>query len=629
MSGIFGILSLSAQPVKKSELARMTVALRHRGPDGAGEWIAGNLGLGHQISTTSGSSRRSSTIRLQGGHLIVADARIDNRKELIATLGLRDAKPEDIEDVELISRAYAEWGELCPERLLGDFSFAIWDASAQQLFCARDCFGVRPFYYYHRADDVFVFASEIKGLLATDIVPRRINEHRIVRYLRSDLEDKTATFYQEILRLAPAHSLTIARDKMKRRCYWSLNASSELSPQPDETFAEQFREIFFDAVRARVSNCPALGSMLSGGLDSSSIVCATRDLLARRGDQVLHTFSAVFDEVPESDERLFIEAVISGKHLRSHLVNGDVLSPLMNRGESFCYQDEPFYLPNLFLHQELYDKARAQGVRVVLDGFDGDTVVSHGLQHLGYLARRCRWVALGNEIVSLSAHSQCSAWNIIRHSLLGSIIPQSLKTLYWFARRASDRGPGTSRIVNADFARGLGIGPRAPVSGSRQKQTGTDARNSHYRSLTSGLIPFALEVADRAAAVSSVEPRYPFLDRRLVEFCLALPLEQKLKKGWTRVVMRRALKDTLPHEVCWRGTKSDLSPNFARALLRFDKELLDQEIGDAANRVWRYADMKFVREAFQRCLATPSNNDALVVWKVITLALWLERIQSC
>jgi asparagine synthase (glutamine-hydrolysing) len=145
----------------------------------------------------------------------------------------------------------------------------------------------------------------------------------------------------------------------------------------------------------------------------------------------------------------------------------------------------------------------------------------------------------------------------------------------------------------------------------------------------SGLIPFALEVADRAAARSSVEPRYPFFDRRLVEFCLALPPEQKLKKGWTRVVMRRALRGTLPREVCWRGTKSDLSPNFTRALLKFDRRVLDQKINDTSARVWRYADMKFVRGAYQRYLGASSNNDALVVWKMVTLALWLEHTQIC
>jgi asparagine synthase (glutamine-hydrolysing) len=628
VSGILGILSLSGQPINTVQFARMMTALGHRGPDGSGQWIEGHLGLGYEISAASGARRSSFTFRSNDGHLIVADARIDNRKELIAALGLRN-DTGDIGDAELIWHAYVKWGERCPERLLGDFSFAIWDAAAQQLFCARDCFGVKPFCYYHSADDVFVFASEIKALLATNLVPRRINEYRIVQYLRSDLEDKTTTFYQEVFRLAPAHSLTITLHKIEPHCYWSPDPSSELSPQSDETFAEQFRELFFDAVYARISNCRALGSMLSGGLDSSSIVCASSDLLARAGDQVLHTFSAVFDEVPESDERPFIEAVISGHHLKPHFINGDALGPLMDCGDSFYCQDEPFYAPNLFLHQKLYDAARAHGVCVVLDGFDGDTVVSHGLHHLGDLARRCRWISLASELGSLSTHAQCSVWNVIRYQLLGSIVPQSIRTVYGFARRAKGSDRGTSQILNADFADQLSIDEQDPNTVSSYKRGTTHSRRTHYRSLMSGLIPLALEVADRAAAASSIEPRYPFFDRRLVEFCLALPPEQKLKKGWTRVVMRRALRDTLPHEVCWRGTKSDLSPNFTRALLKFDRKVLDQRINDAAARVWQYADIKFVREAYQRYLDAPSSDDALVVWKTVTLALWLQHTQIC
>ena len=627
MSGIFGMLSLSGEPASRTKLARMMVALRHRGPDGSGEWIDRNVGLGYELSTISGSTRESLTFRSDNGHLIVADARIDNRKELIATLGLRNRTPDGIGDAELISRAYMKWDELCPERLLGDFSFVVWDPTKQRLFCARDCFGVKPFYYYYSADDVFVFASEIKALLATSVVPRRINERRIGQYLRSDLEDKTTTFYQQISRLAPAHSMTIVHGQMKHRCYWSLDPSLELSPRSGEAFAEQFRELFFDAVQVRIRNCPSVGSMLSGGLDSSSIVCAARDLLGRNGKETLHTFSAVFDEVPDSDERPFIDVVVAGQRLKPHFIHGDALSPLMDCADSFWHQDEPFYVPNLFLHQKLYETARANGVGVVLDGFDGDIVVSHGLRYLGDLARSYRWVKLANEVRSLSRRFQCSVWNVIRHHLVGSIAPPLIKTLYRFARRISRQDAGTSRIVNVDFAHRLSTNDHDRKSASKYPQAATNVREAHCSDLTSGIVPFALEVAGRAAVASSIEPRYPFFDRRLVEFCLALPHEQKLDQGWTRVVMRRAMKDILPRKVCWRGTKSDLSPNFTRALLKFDWKPLDREINDEAGRVWQYADFECVQKAYQRYLAAPSINDALVLWKIITLALWLERIQ--
>src|SRR5918998_450263 len=178
MSGIVGIFYLDGRPLDPGLLRRMSESIAHRGPDGAGAWgEERGIGLGHQLfHTTPESLGEMQPLTDRGGNVVLtADARIDNRDELFATLDLDDRPRGEVGDGELILAAYKKWGERCPERLLGDFAFAIWDRRKQKFFCARDHMGLKPFYYY-RSGNIFVFASEIKALLRIPEVPQRLNE---------------------------------------------------------------------------------------------------------------------------------------------------------------------------------------------------------------------------------------------------------------------------------------------------------------------------------------------------------------------------------------------------------------------------------------------------------------------
>ncbi len=200
----------------------------------------------------------------------------------------------DDSDAELVLRAYECWGEDCPNRLLGDFAFAIWDARNQRLFCARDYVGVKPF-YYHRSASFFAFGSEIRAVLALDAVPRRLNESRLADFLVEELdrEDEESTFYQDVQRLPAGHSLTVSPGRFAVRDYWNLKAPPVLKLGSLREYGEAFREIFVDAVRCRLRSTHPVGSTLSGGIDSSSVVCTIRELLAAELKEPLHTISLV------------------------------------------------------------------------------------------------------------------------------------------------------------------------------------------------------------------------------------------------------------------------------------------------------------------------------------------------
>src|SRR2546425_624531 len=304
----------------------MLARLEHRGPDGTGAWREGPVALGHGMLHTTPESLREQQplVGTRGDLVLAADARIDNRGELCSLL----PAPSDATDAELILAAYERWGEHCPEHLLGDFAFAIWDGRTERLFCARDHFGVKPLYYHHRPGRLFAFASEIKGLLALADIPRRLNETRVAAYLVPLFEDKEVTFYEEILRLPPAHRLTVNRDGARTERYWALDPGHELRLGSDEAYAEAFRELFTDAVRCRLRSAFPVGAMLSGGLDSSSIVCVARRLVAADGGARLHTISANFDEPPQIAERRFLNAVVAQNGVRPHYLRGDPTTPL-------------------------------------------------------------------------------------------------------------------------------------------------------------------------------------------------------------------------------------------------------------------------------------------------------------
>ncbi|MFB2895112.1 lasso peptide isopeptide bond-forming cyclase [Aerosakkonemataceae cyanobacterium BLCC-F50] len=631
MSGIVGIYYFDSRPVDYTDIGRMVEMLAHRGPDGSGVWSEGSVGLGHRMLWTTPESLQEQLpfVDRVGNLVITADARIDNRDELLATLNFSDRLRGEISDSELILAAYQRWGKQCLKKLLGDFAFAIWDRQEQVLFCARDHFGVKPFYYYYQSGKFLIFASEIKALFSLPYIPCRLNEVRVADYLIEVSEDKVITSYQDVFRLPPAHSIAVSQKGIKLDVYWTLDPSCELRLGSNEEYAEKFREIFKDAVQCRLRSAFPIGSLLSGGLDSSSITCLARELLAEDGKFRLHTFSAIFENLPECDERHFISAVLAKSNLESHYLCADQLSPLVNRKQVLWHQDEVFYAPNFFILWSLCNTAHQHNVRILLNGHDGDTTVSHGIAYLNELAVKRRWLTLTKEVKGLARHSNNSALNLLFHYVwccnFKPLVPEPIRQL-WRAMHGRNRQKwGANTIINPDFAQSMDLVKRIQILQKNRWQRLQTSREAHWLNLTSGVVPLALEIADTGAAAFAIESRYPFFDKRLVEFCLMLPPEQKIHQGWTRIVMRRGMIHILPDEVRWRGGKTDLSPNFFRGLLRFEKELLEEVIFNNPKPIERYVNVPVLCQKYERYKAGKPGNEVIAIWRAVTLALWLGK----
>jgi asparagine synthase (glutamine-hydrolysing) len=648
MSAIFGIHYFDDHPVSLSALQRMAQVLAHRGPDGSGVWCSGAVGLGHRmLRTTPESLNEQLPLTDPAGEFsITADSRLDNREELIRELRLAGANLGAEADSEVILAAYRHWGEGCVARLLGDFSFAIWDERLRTLFCARDHFGVRPFYYYSAPGRIFAFATEIKALFTLPEVPCELYEVRVGDHLADVFADEESTFYCNILRLPAAHCMTVTPNGVRTRRYWSLEPSNELRLSSNEEYAERFRELFSEAVRSRLRSVSPVGSMLSGGLDSSSITCTARKLLGERGLRLL-TFSTIFDNVPKCDEREYINAVLALDGFDPHFIQGDQSGPFREIDRIHWHEDQAFYAPNFSMVWRIYKTVREKGVKVLLDGHDGDSVVSHGYKYLDELAIAGRWFTLTREIGGLAKHYGDSPLNLLRayawHYGFEPFLSRhkSLRMARRIFREIARRRPryDSSRepngtdwqdLLNPDFAAQTNMAERRTAWRKTLVNSARSEREAHYRVLTQPLQSYALEVHDSAAAAFGLEKRYPFWDRRVVEFCLSLPGEQKLFNGWTRMVMRRAMENILPKKVQWRGGKMDFSASLSYGLKTFEQDLMARIIIDNPEAIEKYVNVNVLRKSYQRFLAGEAANssDLFNIWKCTSLALWLQYAWS-
>jgi asparagine synthase (glutamine-hydrolysing) len=333
-------------------------------------------------------------------------------------------------------------------------------------------------------------------------------------------------------------------------------------------------------------------------------------------------FSAVFDEVPASDERPYMEAVLAGGGLAPNFIRADLISPLADLDRMHWHEDEPYYAPNLFIDWALYGAAQAAGVRVMLDGQDGDSTVSHGFGLLYDLSLSGRWTQAWREAGLLAERFDSTRRRVLWRQVLRPLLPVGLVETARRLRGYRREHAWQAAPIRPDFAKRLGwperVGPwlqadARPIRGER---------DGHWRKISQSLHPYYLEVGDREAAAFGLEVRSPFYDRRLVEYCLALPGNLKLRDGWSRWIMRRAMHGRLPPEVEWRGGKSNLGHNFRRSLLRYEGQRLTRWAA-APGPLAEYIDWPRVRAALERYQTTQSEADALLLWKVVTLGEWL------
>lgn len=547
MSSICGLCRPDGAPVDPSEIAAMLDRLAHWRADARGHWTAPGIGLGHLMLRTTPQSRGETLPLADPAHdlAITGDLRLDNRDALAEWLGIPAADLPAWPDGRLALEAYRTWGDRCTDHLLGDFAFAVWDGAARQLFCARDAFGIKPFFYAHDGRQT-AFASEMKGLLALPWIDRAPDETWIGDCLHRLELDNVSTLYAGIRRLPAAHVLVADRHGLRLRRYWSPGALPDPGYARDDDYVEAFRECLVRAVRRRIDTPLQVGAELSGGLDSSGVSAIAHDALRKSG-RALFTFSQVRPRGHEHvtlprDERAAIEILVrhTGMHNQPLDGGGGILDAL---AWAATYYDEPPRNVVSLYNDGLYDSASAHGVGVLLSGFGGDQCVSAaGAPPDIDLLRAGRLVALWRE---LSAPGRQGP---LRESLRLAGRAINHPAVDMLLRRRGMWRKHPYRLTRNDFARRVGMWRRAyrwnHLYAGRPLDGQPPAHPLHRPN-----VALRLEYAHVSTAARRIEYRYPLLDRELVSQYLATPARLRYHRGLGRYLFRRALEPWVPGDI--------------------------------------------------------------------------------
>jgi asparagine synthase (glutamine-hydrolysing) len=632
MSGIAGIYHLDGRPVDLALLRRMTDIIGHRGPDGAGYWLDGPVGLGHRmLHTTPESLRETQPLLDETGNLcLTLDGRVDNREELRTALEDKGTKLRTDTDAELVLQAYECWGEECPKKMIGDFAFVIWDGRMRQLFCARDPLGVKPFYYYTDGR-TFLYGSELRQLFEHTAVRREPNEGMIGEYLACAITDNQETLYWDVFRLPPAHFLLVQPGQLQKERYWDIDPARKIWYRTDGEYAEHFLDIFKEAVRCRLRSYGRVGAELSGGVDSSSIVGVIQSLYCEQGltNSGFETFSLVFPGLP-CDESAYIQDVVRMWNVKSNTVRPD-------ESETSCYAEEVRrYLdfpedPNGVVSYSLMSLAREKGFRVVLTGSGGDEWFTGSFYHYADFMRHLKIPSLIRQLRydrQLSDDSGVPAvifpsLPLLRVGLLPLVPQTARRVIKWALRR-----DGMPPWIAAPFARRIQLAERLRKNNTRP-QFQSFAQEDIHSTLVSGWLSQGKESGNRSQSWFGLERRHPFLDRRVVEFAFALPEEQRWRRDQPKFVLRQAMQGLLPETITQRLTKADFSHVFVEAFHALGGERLFDSL-TIASIGW--VDGAQVREMYRQMAQGYAQLDRGYIshvwklWMIFGIELWFNTV---
>lgn len=629
MSGIAGIHNLDGRPVDRSRLQRMTDMMAYRGPDGIGCWIDGAVGLGHAMLHTTAESLREKQPLLdeRSALCLTLDGRVDNRNELRVALQCKGLQPQADTDAELVLRAYECWGEDCPQHILGDFAFAIWDGRKREIFCARDALGIKPFYYY--ADRcTFIFGSELRQLFEGAAIPCEPNEGMIGEYLANAITSREETLYRGVLRLPPAHCLRVQQGKVELRRYWDADPTRAIRYRTDAEYAEHFLEIFKEAVRCRLRSHGGIGAELSGGLDSSSVVSVAQSLRreAAAADIDMETFSVAFPGL-DCDESDYIEDVIRKSGVKFNFVHSYEPKASCHVEYVQRHRDFPGY-PGNYMWNTIRTLAREKGYRVHLSGLGGDDWLTGS--DYGY-AELLRSFKIRELIRRARLDSRLAGTPGIMSALILGLRQDCLQLLPPAAIRAIRLvlgRQGVPKWIKSQFARRIHLSERLRRKPD-QHRFSSNAQREQYRWLNSGYLVHSFEYDDRSAAAAGFEVRHPFHDRRMVEFALALPQEQLWRQNQTKFILRQAMRGLLPESVQQRLGKADFSHSVAKSFqAQGDESLFDS----LATAPMEWVDTKQVSAIYQQLVRLYARGDEAYSdhiwppWMIFGIDLWYKMI---
>jgi asparagine synthase (glutamine-hydrolysing) len=535
LSGIAGIVHRDGAPMERALLQSLVDFLSYRGPDARGSWMETSIGLGHALlRTTRESNGERQPASLDGRYWIVADARLDGRAELIAELQrAKRVVHSNAPDCELILQAYAAWGTPCIDRLRGDFSFAVWDAGHKQLFCARDHFGIKPF-YYAQVGDLFLFSNTLNCIRMHPRVSGELNDAAIGDFLLFGLNyDNATTSFRDIQRLPPAHSLTVSVRGVQSRCYWTPPTDGRIRYAKPEEYVENFQSLLERAVADRLRT-DHVGILLSGGLDSSSVAAVAKEVARKSSTGVeIRAHTHVYNSLIPDREGNYAREVGEFLRIPVNFMAMDQAQLFERYNDPELSWPEPVDTPFLAAISDAY-RSISEDCRVLLSGEGCDNLMDFQMwPYAEDLRRRGEWWRLLTDVANY-LWVRPFPWRGIRTRALRLLGKDPDQPIYpdWLAPEFSRRESLADRWKEqTELPKSWAAHPIHPRG---------------HGSLALPLWTHLFEQNDPGATRYPVETRYPFLDLRVVNYLLALP---PFPWFYKKNLLREAMTGRIPERI--------------------------------------------------------------------------------
>lgn len=565
MNAIFGVFHQSGDSSVETDIHAMGAALRHRAIDGLHHLISGPVAIGCALMTTTPEDEgivlpaKSRCNRFA----ITADVRLDNRCELSEALGLT-AEEHALPDHEFLLRAWEKWGTATPNHLLGDFAFVIWNRFDRSLHCVTSHLGGRAFYYWEGGGK-FVFASEIKALLAASGVPSE-PDLGMIAGLGDPLHygnNPERTFYRNIRAMPAAAVMTVTPAGRRTEVYWQPAPRRQFRISDEEECIEEMRGRIFAAVKSRLRTRHPPICLLSGGLDSSSITAVAAHQLP--AGERLRTLSVTLrDKKSEGaiDERAYIDEFAGWSNLDRHFVHAEGRGPFDDLETLIRGTEEPQGTSRHYLYSEFAAQARSHGSRVILDGCYGELGPSqHSHEALTEMFLTGQWVRAARELRAQAGLESVSPWTLLRFRIVRPLIPPGFGRLLGLAQRRDLVSTRSHPFIRAEFTRQHSEMTDSAIA-ERIARTSQPKLFTRAKTLENLATLRSCRGRFFYAGYEHAELAFPFLDRRVIEFAMDAPVQLKQQNGYRRLLLRQSMAGTLPDNIRWRTTKEPFSPDY-------------------------------------------------------------------
>lgn len=627
MSGILGIWNFDGRPVEPSHVARLSGLIAHRGPDGEGRWLDGSIGFAFQnLWITPESLGESQPIVSPGQSVVLFDGRLDNREDLFGDLKDEQQISHAVSDAVLVSAAHRRFGPAFAEKLNGDFAVAVYDIPQQRLFLARDAIGVRPL-YFAKAGDTFLVASEVKPILAHPAVTPRPNGDMLAAALLACFGEERQgwTFFDGVSCVLPGQLVTVTPGAITKQTYWSFGNPEPIRLSKFEVYAEAFREQFERAVARRLRSAFPVAIAVSGGVDSSSIY-GTAETLRRRGASPCQDVLAVSMEVEGrlSDERLYLQDIERKYGTRIYRVPTKVRYATGSLRRSFRDLEAPYFRGGLDSSYPFQRAVRALGAKVVLTGQWGDQILAD-MTYLVDFIGRLRWITAWKHMAEYVKWFGGIRFGEVAIGLLKDFGRYHIPGPLWRSLRNGRRRLGSDRSWYTEE-----FWDRARQAEAAQ-QFRFPGRTAYQRSIYALVRPMYyqqwLERSNKLTTVNGLEEAFPFFDRDLISFMLAIPGGVACSGGIPKALLRAAMRGILPDAIAGRRWKAEVTQELADSMNRAFCSLSRYLAHDTLCVKFGFVDEPRLKTALPTL--APSDGSALdekmwVLGEIFGLELWLQ-----